>query len=101
MKIKPSTYIRNDYAELSSYCKETGEPVYITKNGEGDVVVMSVEAYDKMLWKMKNQEARLYYLNLFAEAEAYNREHPETYTLEEVNQMMEDMLNEKQAKTHG
>ena len=42
MKIKPTTYIRNEYAELSSYCKETAEPVYITKNGEGDLVVMGL-----------------------------------------------------------
>ncbi len=48
MKIKPSTYIRNDYSELSSYCKETSEPIYITKNGEGDLVVMSVESANRL-----------------------------------------------------
>ena len=45
MKIKPSTALRNEYNEISNYCKESMEPVYLTKNGEGDLVVMSIEAY--------------------------------------------------------
>ena len=45
MKIKPSTSLRNDYNEISNYCKESLEPIYLTKNGEGDLVVMSIEAY--------------------------------------------------------
>ncbi len=45
MKIKPSTALRNEYNEMSNYCKESMEPIYLTKNGEGDLVVMSIEAY--------------------------------------------------------
>lgn len=45
MKIKPSTSLRNEYNEISNYCKESMEPIYLTKNGEGDLVVMSIEAY--------------------------------------------------------
>lgn len=45
VKIKPSTALRNEYNEISNYCKESMEPVYLTKNGEGDLVVMSIEAY--------------------------------------------------------
>ncbi len=45
MKIKPSTSLRNEYNEISNYCKESLEPIYLTKNGEGDLVVMSIEAY--------------------------------------------------------
>jgi len=50
--IKASTAIRNNYNEISMLCKETGEPVYLTKNGEGDLVVMDIEAFtrrEKML----------------------------------------------------
>ena len=47
MEIKPSTSLRNQYNEISDYCKETGEPVYLTKNGEGDLVVMSVKAFEE------------------------------------------------------
>jgi len=46
MKIKPSAAIRNNYNEIATYCKETGEPVYLTKNGEGDLVVMDIRAYE-------------------------------------------------------
>ncbi|MBR5315728.1 MAG: type II toxin-antitoxin system Phd/YefM family antitoxin [Firmicutes bacterium] len=95
MKIKPSSYIRNDYSELSSYCKESGEPVYITKNGEGDVVVLSMEAYERMEHRIKHLEAKLYFMEKFREAEEYNRLHPETYTLEEFSQVMEDFINER------
>ncbi len=47
MEIKPSTSLRNQYNEISDYCKETGKPVYLTKNGEGDLVVMSVKAFEE------------------------------------------------------
>ena len=96
MKIKPSSYIRNDYAELSSYCKESGEPVYITKNGEGDIVVLSMESYEQMQYRIKHLEAKLYFMEKFREAEEYNRLHPETYTLEEMEEMMEEIIREKE-----
>lgn len=35
MNIKPSAAIRQNYNEIASICKTTGEPVYLTKNGEG------------------------------------------------------------------
>jgi len=47
MIIKPSTALRNEYAEISRICKESGEPIYLTKNGEGDLVVMSIAAFEK------------------------------------------------------
>ena len=43
--IKPSTAIRNNYNEISLLCKESGEPVYLTKNGEGDLVVIDIVAF--------------------------------------------------------
>ena len=40
MNIKPSAAIRKNYNEISELCKRSGEPVYLTKNGEGDLVVI-------------------------------------------------------------
>jgi PHD/YefM family antitoxin component YafN of YafNO toxin-antitoxin module len=52
MLIKPSARIRQNYNEIAALCKSSGEPVYLTKNGEGDLVVMDIEAFtrrEKML----------------------------------------------------
>lgn len=47
--IRPSTSIRHDYNSFSKLCHETQAPVVVTKNGEADLVVMSHEAYQKMI----------------------------------------------------
>lgn len=52
MNIKPSAVIRQNYNEIAELCRSTGEPVYLTKNGEGDLVVMDLETFarrEKML----------------------------------------------------
>lgn len=46
--IRPSSDLRNNYNEISRYCHTYGEPVYITKNGAGDLVVLSNEAYERL-----------------------------------------------------
>lgn len=47
MIIKASAALRNDYLSISNLAKDTKEPIYITKNGEGDGVFMSLEAFEK------------------------------------------------------
>ena len=36
-EIRPSSDLRNNYNEISAFCHDNGEPVYITKNGKGDL----------------------------------------------------------------
>ena len=47
MIIKPSTALRNEYGTISDMAHEEDVPIYITKNGEGDLVVMSIEAFER------------------------------------------------------
>ncbi|MDR2504546.1 MAG: type II toxin-antitoxin system Phd/YefM family antitoxin [Oscillospiraceae bacterium] len=51
--IKPSAYLRNSYNEVSEFCHKYMEPVFITKNGHGDLAVMSVEAYEKFIGRFE------------------------------------------------
>lgn len=51
--IKSSTDLRNNYNEISKYCHETREPVFITKNGRGDLAVMSIETYEMLSGKLE------------------------------------------------
>ena len=46
--IKSSADLRNNYNEISTYCHNYPEPVFITKNGKGDLAVMSIEAYEEL-----------------------------------------------------
>jgi PHD/YefM family antitoxin component YafN of YafNO toxin-antitoxin module len=47
MIIRPSAVIRKNYNEISKLCKATGEPVFLTKNGSGDLVVMDIEVFSQ------------------------------------------------------
>lgn len=47
--IRPCADLRNNYNEISKICHETKEPVYITKNGTNDLVVLSDETYEKII----------------------------------------------------
>ncbi len=46
--IKSSADLRNNYNEISTFCHNYPEPVFITKNGKGDLAVMSIEVYEEL-----------------------------------------------------
>ena len=49
MYITSSANLRNNYRKIANRCKETGEPIFLTTNGEGDLVLMSIEAYTDLI----------------------------------------------------
>jgi len=51
--IRPSADLRNKYNEISEFCHEYPEPVFITKNGTGDLAVMSIETYERISGKQE------------------------------------------------
>ena len=51
--IRPSADLRNHYNEISKICREEGIPVFITKNGHGDSVLLSIEQYNQLVGRQE------------------------------------------------
>jgi PHD/YefM family antitoxin component YafN of YafNO toxin-antitoxin module len=49
--IRKSADLRNSYADISNFCHKYREPIFITRNGEGDLAVMSIETYEEITGK--------------------------------------------------
>ena len=59
MNIRPSAAIRQNYNEIAEQCRKTEEPIFLTKNGEGDLVVMDIATYNKREKILKLREELL------------------------------------------
>jgi len=87
--IRPVSDLRNNFAEISRIVHESGEPVFLTKNGYGDMVVMSIKEYERRQFE---QEIIIKLL----EAEKEARSSTERYSHEEVfDNLRERLTNEK------
>ncbi len=51
--IRSSADLRNSYNDISEFCHTYPEPVFITKNGKGDLAVMSIETYEKLVGRFE------------------------------------------------
>ena len=83
--IRPSAELRNKYNEISSLCKKTREPVYITVNGHGDTVILSLEQFNQM-------QSELELLKMLSESEddvRNNRVKPVTDTFNDIRKKLE------------
>lgn len=83
MIMKASAALRNDYSSISNLAKETLEPISITKNGEGDLVVMSLEAFEKREQILKLRAKVL-------QAEQERIEGAETLTIAEAREKLRE-----------
>ena len=52
-KIRSSADLRNNYNEISTFCHDYAEPAFITKNGKGDLAVMSIETYEELAGRLE------------------------------------------------
>ena len=59
MNIRPSAAIRQNYNEIAELCRKTAEPVFLTKNGEGDLVVMDIDTFNRREKMLKLREELL------------------------------------------
>lgn len=86
MMIKPSACLKNEYNEIAEFCKTENQPVFLTKDGEGDLVVMSIEAYSYREQMLDLREKLL-------EAEARRLKGEKAYSIDEVNSRLEEIIN--------
>ena len=87
MMIKPSAAIRKNYNDISELCKTTGEPVFLTKNGEGDLVVMDLTVYTKRESMLKLREK-------LVSAEESRLSGNLGYSIDQVSAMMKQAVQE-------
>lgn len=86
MIIKASASLRNDYTTISNMAKETKEPIYITKNGEGDLVLMSIDAFEKREQILQLREKVL-------QAEQERLDGAETISVSEARKRLRERLD--------
>lgn len=87
MNIRPSAAIRQNYNEIANLCRESAEPVFLTKNGEGDLVVMDIESYNRREKMLKLREELL-------AVEEDRLRGSKGYSVNEVASMMRDAIKE-------
>lgn len=87
MIIRPSAAIRQNYNEIADMCRKTAEPVFLTKNGEGDLVVMDIETYSRREKMLKLREELL-------AVEEERMAGIKGCTIDELNAYLDDIIKE-------
>lgn len=87
MNIRPSAAIRQNYNEIADLCRKTAEPIFLTKNGEGDLVVMDIETYNRREKMLKLREELL-------SVEEDRLRGSEGYSVGKVTSMMRSAIRE-------
>ena len=91
MNIRPSAAIRQNYNEIAELCRKTAEPVYLTKNGEGDLVVMDIESFER-------RKKELHLASELLSIREARLNGAKYYTVEEVAAGMREAIKEARKK---
>ncbi|MDD2574439.1 MAG: type II toxin-antitoxin system Phd/YefM family antitoxin [Bacillota bacterium] len=86
--IRPISDLRNKFNKIASICHNEQEPVFLTKNGQGDLVVMSLSLYQK-------QQNLLDLYQKLGEAEAESRSDAPTITHQDFMKQLRERFNEQ------
>lgn len=89
MTIMASADIRLKYNDVVKECKETGQPVYLTKNGQGELVVMDIASFEK-------REQELHAQELVLEAFASRLAGEKDYSLDESKKLINALIEGRQ-----
>ena len=87
--------MRNNYRKIANHCKETREPVFLTTNGEGELVLMSIEAYEDLLVHRKIEKELM---RIEVEKASGIREY---VSLEEFENNITKTLNVAESEVYG
>lgn len=87
MNIRPSASIRQNYNEIADLCRDSQEPVYLTRNGEGDLVVMDIETFSR---REKMLDLREQLLSVEEDRVAGSKE----YTIDELDKILDEVIQE-------
>lgn len=88
MTIMASADIRLKYNEVVNKCKESGEPIYLTKNGQGELVVMDIASFEKREQELQAQQ-------LILEAFAARLAGEKDYSVEESEALIKNLIEGK------
>lgn len=88
MTIMASADIRLKYSEVVEKCRESGEPIYLTRNGQGELVVMDIASFEK-------REQELMAQQMVLESYASRLAGAKDYSLEESMQMINKLIEGK------
>ena len=87
MFIRSATALRNDYDGMVKLAKETQEPIFLTRNGDGEMVFLPIE-----MWEQR--EAELDMLHMLLKREQNRQAGAKTFSMDEMKAMTEDVLRE-------
>ncbi|MCL2792493.1 MAG: type II toxin-antitoxin system Phd/YefM family antitoxin [Spirochaetaceae bacterium] len=72
--IRKSADLRNNYGEISDFCHNNREPIFITKNGQGDLAVMSIQVYEELVGKIELYKSLQLGMNQIKNGETISKE---------------------------